>query len=222
MRKIVPILIICFLFFSLFEFSWAKEKKTGRIEKDTLIDEKFGYRLNILSNWKIKLEKEPSLVRSTLTKKNYQVNRSSTLIEEERLIPTMIILADTTSLSLQEIENSLIKGKGNFRNKDEYLKNLETMAIYEFIQSADIVLDSIAGKVYVFKKSYLRQLMDPSERYGPEGSTVITREDYFIGEVVILKKGNNLYIIQITGEKEYFNVTEKECSKMLESLKFLK
>ena len=222
MRKIVPILLICFLFFSLFELSWAKKKKTGRVEKDTLIDERFGYQLNVLSNWKIKLEKEPSLVRSTLTKKNYQVNRSFTLIEEERLIPTIIICADTTSLSLQQIENSLIKGKGNFKNKDEYLMNLETVATYELIQSAEIALDSIAGKVYGFKKRYLRQLIDPSKRYGPEGSSMVTREDYFIGEVVILKKGNNLYIIQLTGEREYFSISEKEFSKMLETWKFLR
>jgi len=222
MRKIVPLLLICFLFFSLFELSWAKKEKTGKIEKDTLLDEKFGYQLKVLSNWKIKLEKEPSLMRSTLIKKNYQVNRSSTLIEEERLIPTIIICADTTSLSLQQIENSLIKGKGNFKNKDEYLMNLETIATYELIQSADIALDSIAGKVYGFKKRYLRQLIDPSERYGPEGSTMVTREDYFIGEVVILKKGNNLYIIQLTGEREYFSISEKEFSKMLETWKFLR
>lgn len=222
MRKITLMLLIFAFFFSFYQFLLAKDKKTGKTEKDTLIDEKFGYRLNVLSNWKIKLEKEPSLVRSILTKKNYQVNRSSTLVEEERLIPTIVICADTTSLSLQEVENNLIKGKGNFRNKDEYLNYLETIATYELVNSMDITIDSITGRAYGFKKSYLRQVIDPSQRYGPEGSSMVTKEDYFIGEIVLLKKGNDLYIIQLTGEREYFAVNEKEFSKMMESWKFLR
>ena len=222
MKKIVSITFFVFLLFFLFEISQAKEEKTGKIENDTLTDQKFGYRLNVLSNWKVKLEKEPSLIRSTLIKKNYAVDKSSTLIEEERLIPTILIFADTTSLPLQEIENSLIKGKGNFRNKNEYLMKLEVLTNYELVSTANIALDSVPGKVFGYKKSYLRNVVDPSARYGPDKSTMVTKEDYFIGEVVVLKKGNNLYIIQLTGEREYFSVSEKECSKMLESWKFLK
>ena len=222
MRKITLMLLIFVFFFSFFELSLAKDKKTGKIEKDNLIDEEFGYQLKVFSNWKINLEKEPSLVRSILTKKNYQVNKSSTLFEEERLIPTIVICADTTSLSLQEIENNLIKGKGSFRNKDEYLKHLETIATYELSNSMDIALDSIAGKVYGFKKSYTRQVVNPSQSYGPSSGNLITKEDYYIGEIVLLKKGNDLYIIQLTGEREYFTVVEKEFSKMLESWKFLR
>ena len=117
MKKIVSITFFVVLLIFLFELLQAKEEKTGKMENDTLIDQKFGYKLNVLSNWKVKLEKEPSLIRSTLSKKNYAVDKSSTMIEEERLIPTIVIWADTTSLSLPELENNLIKGKGNFRNK---------------------------------------------------------------------------------------------------------
>jgi hypothetical protein len=222
MKKIVSITFIVFLLIFLFEHLQAKQEKTGKMENDTLVDQKYGYKLNILSNWKVKFEKEPSLIRSTLIKKNYAVNKSSTQMEEERLIPTIILLADTTSLSLQEIENGLIKGKEVFRNKNEFLMKLETIATYELINTADIALDSIPGKVYGFKKRYLRPVTDPSEKYGPEASDMVTREDYFIGELIVLKKGNNLYIIQLTGEREYFSMSEKECSKMLESWKFLK
>lgn len=222
MKKIVSITFFVVLLIFLFELLQAKEEKTGKMENDTLIDQKFGYKLNVLSNWKVKLEKEPSLIRSTLSKKNYAVDKSSTMIEEERLIPTIVIWADTTSLSLPELENNLIKGKGNFRNKDEYLMKLETLNNYELISTADIALDSIPGKVYGYKKRYLRNVIDPSARYGPDKNTTITKEDYFIGELVVLKKGNNLYIVQLTGEREYFSVSEKECSKILESWKFLK
>jgi len=200
----------------------AKQEKTGRTEKDTLIDGKYGYELRVLSNWRIQFEKEPSLVRSTIIKKNYQVNKASTLIEEERLIPTIVICADTTSLSVVEIENSLIQGKGTFRNKDEYLMKLDAIASYELIKTQDIVLDSIKGKVYGYKKSYLRQVIDPSARYGPEGTTLVTKEDYFVGEVVVLKKGINLYLIQFTDESEYFSTNEEEFSKILQTWKFLK
>ncbi len=222
MRKIVSLLLLFVFFLCFYEFSPAKDKKTGEIKKDTLVDERFGYQLSVLSNWKINLEKEPSLVRSTLTKKNYQVNRSSTLFEEERLIPTIVICADTTSLSLPEIENNLIKGKGSFKDKDEYLRHLETIATYELSNSMDIVLDSVAGRAYGFKKSYTRQVVDPSQSYGPSGGDLITQEDYYIGEVVLLKKGDDLYIIQLTAEREYFAVIEKEFSRMLESWKFLR
>jgi hypothetical protein len=221
MKKAISMNLLIFLLLFMAGISWAGKEKTGRVENDTLIDQKFGYRLNVLSNWKVKLEKEPSLIRSTLSKKNYAVDKSATMIEEERLIPTIVIWADTTSLSLPELENNLIKGKGNFRNKNEYLMKLETLTNYELISTANIALDSVPGKVYGFKKSYLRNVIDPSARYGPDKNTTITKEDYFIGELVVLKKGNNLYIVQLTGEREYFSVSEKECSKMLESWKFL-
>ncbi|MDP2960512.1 MAG: hypothetical protein Q8N71_03720, partial [candidate division Zixibacteria bacterium] len=202
MKKIVSLTFFVFLLIFLFELLQAKEEKTGKMENDTLIDQKFGYRLNVLSNWKVKFEKEPSLIRSTLIKKNYAVDKSSTQIEEEILIPTIVLFADTTSLSLPELENSLIKGKGVFRNKDEYLMKLEILTNYELISTANIALDSVPGKVYGYKKSYLRNVIDPSARYGPGASTTVTKEDYFIGEVVVLKKGNNLYIIQLAGERE--------------------
>jgi hypothetical protein len=222
MRKAVLIISIVFFFLVMVRSTSAKQEKTGRIEKDTLIDAKYGYELRVLSNWKIQFEKEPSLVRSTITKKNYQINKASTLLEEERLIPTIIICADTTSLSLPEIENSLIQGKGTFRNKDEYLMKLDAIASYEMIKTQDIALDSIKGKVYGYKKSYLRQVIDPSARYGPEGTGSVTKEDYFLGEVVVLKKGINLYLIQFTDESEYFSTDEDEFSKMLQTWKFLK
>jgi len=222
MRKAVLIISIVFFFLVMVQSTSAKQEKTGRIEKDTLIDAKYGYELRVLSNWKIQFEKEPSLVRNTITKKNYQVNKASTSFEEERLIPTIIICADTTSLSLTEIENSLIQGKGTFRNKDEYLMKLDAIASYELIKTQDIALDSIKGKVYGYKKSYLRQVIDPSARYGPEGTGSVTKEDYFLGEVVVLKKGINLYLIQFTDESEYFSTDEDEFSKMLQTWKFLK
>lgn len=222
MRKAVLIISIVFFFLVMVQSVPAKQEKTGRIEKDTLIDAKYGYELRVLSNWKIQFEKEPSLVRSTITKKNYQANKAFTMFEEERLIPTIIICADTTSLSLPEIENSLIQGKGTFRNKDEYLMKLDAIASYELIKTKDIALDSIKGKIYGYKKSYLRQVIDPSARYGPEGTISVTKEDYFLGEVVVLKKGINLFLIQFTDESEYFSTDEEEFSKILQTWKFLK
>lgn len=222
MRKLVLIICGAFLFLIALQPAWAKQEKTGRTEKDTLIDEKYGYELKVLSNWKIKLEKEPSLVRSTITKKNYQINKASTLFDEERLVPTIVVCADTTSLSLPEIENSLIHGKGGFANRDEYLMKLDAIASYELIKTGDIELDSVKGKVYGFKKSYLREVIDPSTRYGPSGNTNVTKEDYFVGEVVVLKKGINLYLIQFTDENEYFTMDEGEFSRILQTWKFLK
>lgn len=222
MKRLVSFISIVFFLLLMVQSTSAKQEKTGRTEKDTLIDGKYGYELRVLSNWRIQFEKEPSLVRSTIIKKNYQVNKASTLIEEERLIPTIVICADTTSLSVVEIENSLIQGKGTFRNKDEYLMKLDAIASYELIKTQDIVLDSIKGKVYGYKKSYLRQVIDPSARYGPEGTTLVTKEDYFVGEVVVLKKGINLYLIQFTDESEYFSTNEEEFSKILQTWKFLK
>jgi hypothetical protein len=222
MKRLVSFISIGFSPPLMVQSTSAKQEKTGRIEKDTLIDGRYGYELRVLSNWKIQLEKEPSLVRSTITKKNYQVNKASTLFAEERLIPAIIIFVDTTSLSLPEIENSLIQGKGTFRNKDEYLMKLDAIASYELIKTQDIALDSIKGKVYGYKKSYLRQVIDPSARYGPEGTISVTKEDYFLGEVVVLKKGINLYLIQFTDESEYFSTDEDEFSRILQTWKFLK
>lgn len=222
MRKLVIFVLVAFLSLFMARPSSAKQDKTGRTAKDTLIDERFGYELKVLSNWNIKLEKEPSLVRSTMTKKNYLAAKATTIMQEDQIIPTIVICADTTSLSLPAIENSLINGKGVFPDKEEYLMRLDALASYQLIKSGDITLDSLAGKLYGFKKRFLKQVIDPSQRYGPEGNPQVARESYLLGEVILLKKGNNLYIIQFTGENEDFAGNEEEFSKMLQTWKFVK
>ena len=59
MRKAVLIISIVFFFLVMVQSVPAKQEKTGSIEKDTLIDQKYGYELRVLSNWKIQFEKEP-------------------------------------------------------------------------------------------------------------------------------------------------------------------
>lgn len=221
--RIVVLILVIFLSVLISEFSLAKKEVTGRIEGDTLIDQKFGYQLKVLSNWKIQLEKEPSLVRSVLIRRQYE--------PKAIILPTIVIFTDTTTLSLQEIENSLMKGKSDFRNKDEYLMKLDVLRDYGMVNTKKITIDSIPGKIYGFRGCGSRNERDPTARYGPRhtrGVGTLSKGDVrsrlvtLFGVVVILKKGTNLYIIQLSGESEFFWAKQKEFSDMLESWKFLK
>jgi hypothetical protein len=219
MRKIF-ILLIAFIFaVSGATSPFAKPQKTGEVKKNLYRDSKFGFQISGLGNWKVKNQKEPSLLRLIMTQKNYKVSSIPGASKYTTSIPAVLVLADTTSLSLAEVEESLLEKGKALSNQDDYLIKLDLIPNSEFLEVHDVIIDSVPARDYILKQPYKKTGEDPRVRDPIFGSSVII-QDFVAGRVMVFKRGNNLYVVQFSCEREFFYPTDSEFQKMMSSWEF--
>jgi hypothetical protein len=220
MRKpLIVTVTFLFVFLSL-SGSYAKPKKTGEIKNNVYTDAKFGFQITALDNWKVKNQKEPSLLRTIMTQKNYKMSTIPGASKYTTSIPTILMLADTTSLSLEQVEKSLLEGGKFLQNKDEFLIKLELVQNSEYLEIHDVIIDSVPARDFTLKQPYKKTGEDPRVRDPIYGSSVII-QDFVAGHVILFKKGNNIYVVQFSCEREFFYPTNSEFQKIIDSWRFL-
>lgn len=205
------------------DLSWAKKQKTGKVKGNTFTDSKFAYELSFLKNWKLKDEKEPSLLRASLMKKNYQIDRISSLQSRgEFNIPTILILADTTSLSIEEFKKALFAdGTKKIKNKDDYTLALEFLIGSEVMQESEILVDSIPARILTMRKPFERVVKDPTRIRDPLGSARIINE-FLLGYLLFFKPDRNIFLIQFSCERQFFAVNHEEFTRIMQGWEFKK
>jgi hypothetical protein len=220
MRKLLILTIALLLIFTSFISPYAKPKKTGDVERNVYTDSEFGFRINGLDNWKVKNQSEPSLVRTIMTQKNYKVSTIPGATKYTTTIPAILVLAGTTSLSLEQVEQSLMEGKKFLENKDDFLIKLDLISNSEFLEIHDVMIDSIPARDYTLKQSYKKTGEDIRVRDPIYGSSVII-QDFLAGHVILFKKGDKIYVVQFSCEREFYYPTNSEFQKIIGSWEFL-
>ena len=200
---------------------FAKKKKTGEVKKNVYTDSKFGFQITALRNWKVKTQKEPSLLRVFMTQKNYKVSRTRGASQQTTAIPTILILADTTSLSLAEVESCFFHKGKKLKNKDDYMMKLDLIPNSGYLGMGDVMIDSLPARMYTLQQKYKKTVEDIREWTSPMGKTVII-EDFLAGHVILFKKESNIYMVQFSCEREFFAPTNEEFQKIIKSWKFTK
>jgi len=221
MKKIYLLIPIFLFILSIFQLSFAQKKRTGEVEGNVFTDKRFGYNLTFLSNWKLKTEKEPSLIRATLTKKNYEVDRTTRFASYEVTIPTIIIIADTTQITLEEFSEALLKDKKKLKNRQEYVLKLDFLTDAEKIEEKEVLVDSVRTKMLTFRKKYLKTVEDPRKLSSSEGGNVIV-EEFIVGYLLLFKKGANMFVVQFSCERQFIGPNHREFTAIMEGWKFKK
>jgi hypothetical protein len=220
MKKVVFLVLLGLLIFSVPDLSWAKKEKTGKVKGNTFTDSKFGYQLTFLSNWKLKDEKEPSLVRASLTQKNYEMDPGSRISRSDFNIPTILILADTTSLPLEEFREALFtQDTKKISNRDEYHLRLDFLSGSEIVKESEALVDSIPAKILTLGKPFERALDDPTQTHAPLGSVRIIKE-FLAGYLVVFKYEKNVYVVQLSCERQFFGVSHEEFTRIMQGWRF--
>jgi hypothetical protein len=219
MKKLL-ILTVMFLFVVVGTTStYAKAKKTGKVEKNVYTDSEFGFQITGLKNWKVKAQKEPSLVRVLMTQKNYKMSSIPGTSKYTTAIPTILVLADTTSLSLKQVEESLLKEGKLLQNKDDFMIKLDLVPNSKYLEIHDVMIDSVPARDYTLKQPYKKTGEDPRVRDPINGSSVII-QDFLAGHVILFKKGKNIYVVQFSCEREFYYPTNSEFQKIIDSWRF--
>jgi hypothetical protein len=195
-------------------------EKTGKVEKNVYADSRFGFKITALDNWKVKTEKEPSLLRVSMIQKNYKVSSIPEASQYTTAIPAIIILSDTTSLSLEQVEKSLLGEGGFLPNRDEFRMKLDLILNSEYLEIHDIVIDSIPARDYTLRQPYKKTGDDIRVNDPVSGKSVII-QDYLVGHVILFKKGKNIYVVQFSCEREFFYPTNSEFQKIIDSWRFV-
>ena len=221
MRRMMVGLISLALILLVTSPCFAKKKKTGEVKKNVYTDAKFGFQITALPNWKAKTQKEPSLLRVLMTQKNYKVSRTPGASRYTTAIPTILVLTDTTSLSLAEVESCLFHKGKKLKNKDDYMIKLDLIPNSEYLGIGNVMIDSLPARMYTLQQKYKKTVEDIRERTSPMGSTVII-EDFLAGHVILFKKENNIYMVQFSCEREFFAPTNEEFQKIIKSWKSTK
>jgi hypothetical protein len=198
---------------------FAKKEKTGEIKKDVYTDDKFDFQITVLPNWKVKVQKEPSCLRVLMTQKNYKVSKTPGASQYTTAIPTILVLADTTSLSLAEVETCLFQKCEKLEDKNDCIIKLDLIPNSEYLGIGDVMIDSLPARMYTLEQKYKKTVEDLRERTSPMGNTVII-EDFLAGHVILFKKENNIYMVQFSCEREFFAPTNEEFQKIIKSWKF--
>jgi hypothetical protein len=219
MRNVL-ILTLAFLFLlTIFVSPYAKPNKTGDVEKNVYTDSEFGFRINGLDNWKVKNQKEPSLVRTIMTQKNYKVSTIPGASKYTTTIPTILVLAGTTSLSLEQVEQCLLEENKIMENRNDFLIKLDLISNSEVLEIHDVMIDSIPARDYTLKQPYKKTGEDIRVRDPIYGSSVII-QDFLAGHVILFKKDNNIYVVQFSCEREFYYPTNSEFQKIIGSWEF--
>ncbi|OGC94282.1 MAG: hypothetical protein A2142_03685 [candidate division Zixibacteria bacterium RBG_16_48_11] len=223
MRRNLMLVTLLGLALLLSSAVWAKKEKTGVLDKDVFTDSLKKYQLTVPYNWRAKPEKEPSLLRATLQKIKLEPPRAGSSQGYdlgERFIPTIKILADTTSLSLERFCELLLAGKDGLARENEYLMKLDLLIQSELKSEQKIKLGEQEGVKYTFQKKYLKQVRDPREKIGGTIQNV-TVEESLLGYLILTKKNNQVFMIQCLGERDTFEFEDQDYQKLLASWKFI-
>jgi len=220
MKKLLIWSGLFFFVLPWFATSYVQAEKTGKVDKNVYTDSKFGFKITTLGNWKVKSEKEPSLARLVMTQKNYKVSSISGASQYTTAIPTIIILSDTTSLSLKQFEESLLKEGKLLSNKEGFMVKLDLILNSESIEDNDVLIDSIPARDYTLKQLYKKTGQDIRSKDPTDGNTVII-QDFLAGHVILFKKDKNIYVVQFSCEREFFYPTNSEFQKIISSWKFV-
>jgi hypothetical protein len=194
--------------------------KTGEVKDNVFTDSKFGFEITGLQNWKVKKQDEPSLVRVLMTQKNYKVSSIPGASKYTTTIPSILVLAGTTSLSLEEVEKCLFKDEEGLADKEDFLIKLDLIVNSECLEIHDLTVDSIPARDYILKQPYKKTGEDPRVRDPIYGSQVII-QDFLAGHVILFKKGKTIFVVQSSCEREFFYPTDSEFQKIIGSWKFI-
>ncbi|MCI0532160.1 MAG: hypothetical protein L0Y74_09465 [candidate division Zixibacteria bacterium] len=201
----------------------AKKAKTGYEKDGVFADSSFSYQFQVPFNWKVKTYNEPSLLRATLIKtklENPPAGAGQSYIEGDRYTPVITVLADTTSLTLDQFLERLMAQKGELPNAKEFMKRLDLLLLSTIEKRIEIEVDSARAVQYNLQKKHLKVVHDPRRRnYGAETDEVVV-EEALLGQITALKRGNNIFIIQSVGEKDTFQFEERDYKQLFDNWDF--
>ncbi|MBK7141091.1 MAG: hypothetical protein IPH75_03290 [bacterium] len=195
-----------------------KKEVSGTITDGVYQDNRFGFKLTVHSNWQARMKKDEDNFRLVLTQKNYGIPPDYRSAQDYTYIPRLVIYADTSSMSPNDMLDSLRSSTFKSKQKKEILSE------FEFLNQPDIIpkdkkMPQIGGKsglVWKGESKYVKEIQE--SQASNAGMRVYGA---YSGNVIIVKSDAGIMLVMhLMCEHNFHDDVYAEVATMLNSLAF--
>ena len=224
MKRIV---ITCLLLIFAVSIADAGRRRpqSGKVKDKVYVDSKYGFKITMNEDWKYSLRKEKDNFRLLLTKRKYEIPADYTNAPDYTQIPRIIIWTDTTSLPTFAFLDSLVSKTWNTKQKKELLKEFEILVSdissgsrrEKFVPRGrkPVKLSGEQAILWQARSTYVKDVAVTSS--GLASKRVIGA---YGGAIVVVKKGNRVYVFHLMTEWDYFENNLKETLDIISTFEF--
>ncbi len=196
----------------------AMAKKAGEVKDDVYTDHDYKFSFKIPPGWSAKISKSKKPDRIVLTQKSYAVPQQfqGGVKEDYAQIPTVIVIADTTSLKVGEFVDSLLNDKFKSDQKKYFMRKMKLISrSHEIMKRREITVAGAKSIQLEARQQYTIEI--PQE--GSDKADVVT--DFKGGAMFFTVRDGRIFIIYTIYEW-YYNTLNLDLfyKRLIPGLKF--
>jgi len=197
----------------------AGEKRSTGEAEGNLFRDASGFVIQKYDNWKFgKIDKEdpakPRLIRCLITQMSVTYPTDYLGNEDKFNTPSIAIFVDTCAMPLEAYAADLIDRKSKRPGRKEVTKDYPIITAGSFVEQGPTTLDGQKAIAMHFRQNYEVQL------YNRVKDQYKLKEDALIGDLYLTKRGDRVYLIGFTCEREIYRTVNEEAKTIIMSVDF--
>lgn len=164
--------------------------KAGEIKDDVYTDGLHKFSVSIPTGWASTVKSDKSPLRLVLTHKSYAVPQQFQGNPEYAQIPTIAVLVDTTSLTVDQFVDSLLDGKYKSKQKSFFLKNMPLIAkTHDVLKRSPVTIGDVKAIAMEVRQAYTVEVAQA----GSDFADVV--QDYKSGKIYLMVRNGYVFIV---------------------------
>lgn len=196
MRKVIVYALVFMFVFTIVGVP-VQAKKIGEINENVFTDNDHGFSIHVPGGWSSTIGSKSKVpLRLTLTQNSYPVPRAFQGGNEDYAqIPTVMVFADTTSLTVDKFVEGLQDSEFKSKQKDYFMKKLKLISKPHDVQKSQEI--SFADNKAIIQSVRQAYSIEVSNRGSSRADVV---NDYKSGSIFFTVRDGKVYIIHLISE----------------------
>ncbi len=213
--RMIAALTVVLAFFS--SPSGSDKRHTGEVAGNRFRDNSYGFTIEKYDNWKFgKIANEdpakPRLLRCLMSQKTVAYPSDYLDNQEKFTLPAISVFVDTSAMVLEAYAAELANHKSTRASRKELAKDFPILAKQTFIEQGPTTIDGQRALALHFREDYEVQL------YNRVKDQYKLKEDAILGDLYVTKRGNSVYLLSFTCEREIYRAVNEEAQKIIMSV----
>jgi hypothetical protein len=214
MKKSICVALTCLILVAMTVVP-ASAKKAGEVKDDVYTDGSYKFSLKVPTGWAPSIREEKSPLRLVLTQKSYPVPEQFQDRRDYAQIPTMSVLVDTTSLTVDQFTDNLLDTKSKSKQRAFFLKNMPLInRNHDILKRSPVTAGDAKAIALEVRQEYSLEVAQP----GSDMADVV--QDYKSGQIYITVKNGLVYVIHGICEYKLNSSYKQFFDGIFASLKF--
>jgi hypothetical protein len=185
---------ICLVLTSLFLVAIiaapALAKKAGEVKDDVYTDADLKFSVKVPTGWSPTIKDVKSPLRLVLIQKSYPVPEQFQNNRDYAQIPTISVLVDTTSLTVEQFVDSLLDAKYKSKQKQFFTRNMPLIAkTHDVLKRSNVTAGDAKALALEVRQQYSLEVAQA----GSDMADVV--QDYKSGQIFVTVKNGLVYVI---------------------------